>query len=196
MFESQGVIELVDSKKRLRKKVLAKLNALSIQQRAKINQDLHEQLFQRPEWKRASTIGVTINFEYEWDTWTIIEQAWREHKKVVVPKCNPTDKSMTFYQIQTKDDLAVQYYNLMEPIEARTNSVNKKLIDLLIVPGVVFDDHHYRIGHGGGYYDRFLTDFSGDTISLVWQGQMIAKIMTESFDQPIKQLIVSHQSSD
>ena len=196
MFELRGVIELLDQKKQLRKKFLAKLNALSIQHRAKINRDLHAQLFQQTEWKQASTIGVTISFEHEWDTWPIIEKAWQDHKSVVVPKCNPIDKTMTFYQIKTEDDLEVQFYNIMEPIETRTNSVNKQAIDLLIVPGVVFDDYHYRIGHGGGYYDRFLADFSGDTVSLVWQGQMIAKIMTESFDQPIKQLIVSHQSSD
>lgn len=196
MFELRGVIELLDQKKQLRKKFLAKLNALSIQHRTKINRDLQAQLFQQTEWKQASTIGVTISFEHEWDTWAIIEKAWQDHKSVVVPKCNPVDKTMTFYQIKTKDDLEVQFYNIMEPIETRTNSVNKQAIDLLIVPGVVFDDHHYRIGHGGGYYDRFLADFSGDTVSLVWQGQMIAKIMTESFDQPVKQLIVSHQSSD
>ncbi|GAA4066184.1 5-formyltetrahydrofolate cyclo-ligase [Amphibacillus indicireducens] len=187
---------MVDSKKRLRKKFSAKLNALSTEQRAKINRDLHAQLFQQTEWKQASTIGVTISLEHEWDTWTIIEQAWQEHKRVVVPKCNPTDKSMTFYQIETKDDLAIQFYNLMEPIETRTIRVNKQAIDLLIVPGVVFDDRHYRIGHGGGYYDRFLADFSANTVSLVWQGQMISKIKNEPFDQPVKQLLVSQQSDD
>lgn len=186
-----GAIQLIQSKKRLREDFLAKLHDLSSDQRAVINADLQTQLFNQPAWENANTIGVTISLKHEWDTWPIIEKAWQQNKKVVVPKCNPVDKSMTFYQIEEKADLEIQFYHLMEPIEARTSKVNKQAIDLLIVPGIVFDDNNYRIGHGGGYYDRFLVDFNQHTVSLAWQGQMIDEIMTDSFDQPVKGLIIA-----
>lgn len=186
-----GAIRLSQSKKKLREACLVKLRSLSSEQRVAINNDLQTQLFEQPAWKNAKTIGITVSLKHEWDTWPIIEKAWHQNKQIVVPKCNPVDKSMTFYRIETKDDLEIQYFNLKEPIEARTCKVNKESIDLLIVPGVVFDHKNYRVGHGGGYYDRFLEDFNADTVSLAWHGQIIDQIMIESFDQPVKKLIVA-----
>ncbi|WP_440895852.1 5-formyltetrahydrofolate cyclo-ligase [Amphibacillus sp. Q70] len=178
-------------KTNLRNDYLTKLKQLSVEQRTMINHQLQKKLFQQPQWIKADTIGVTMNQDHEWETWPIIERAWQENKKVAVPKCNPKLKQMTFYQINGYDDLAIQFYNLMEPIIEKTEMVIKTDIDLLIVPGIVFDHYHYRIGHGGGYYDRFLADFKQATISLAWQGQVIEKIEVESFDQPVQKLIIA-----
>lgn len=180
-----------DLKIKLRNNYLTKLKRLSTDKRARINHQLQEKLFQQSQWIKADTIGITIGQDHEWETWPIIERAWQENKKVAVPKCNPKLKQMTFYQIKQYDDLAIQFYDLMEPVIEKTEQVIKTNLDLLIVPGIVFDHSHYRIGHGGGYYDRFLTDFNQATISLVWQGQMIDKIEIEPFDQPVQELIIA-----
>lgn len=191
LFLTIGVIRMVHSKKVLREKMLSRLKNLSKSKREEINTDLHKQLFIQSDWQQAKTIGITISLNHEWDTWPIIEKAWQEKKKVVVPKCNPIDRSMTFHQISSKDDLEVQYYHLMEPIESKSKKVSADQIDLLIVPGVVFDHNHYRIGHGGGYYDRYLSKVDLQTISLVWHGQLVDKIEINQYDQPVSKLIVS-----
>jgi len=178
-------------KKVLRKEYLAKLKNLAPKQRELINHQLQKELFQHPKWQKAKTIGITISQSHEWDTWPIIERAWQENKNVVVPKCYPENKQMTFYQIKDKDDLAVQFYNLLEPLVDKTIEFQERAIDLLIVPGLIFDHNHYRIGHGGGYYDRFLMDFEQDTISLVWQGQLVEKIKNAPYDQRVKELIIA-----
>lgn len=175
----------------LRSQIKRKLVELTELKRKSIQVELQQKLMQSLHWKEAKVIGITISVGYEWDTKQLIQEAWHQGKKVVVPKCNPKEKSLTFYQLEAFDQLETVYYQLQEPNPMITRKVSSNEIDLLIVPGLLFDDAHYRIGHGGGYYDRFLESFSGKTVSLAWVEQVIPSIPTEPFDIPVNELIVS-----
>ncbi len=64
------------------------------------------------------------------------------------------------------------------------------------MPGVVFDTDGYRIGYGGGYYDRMLADYSGATISLCSERQLIQQIPRESYDLSVEQIITEERTID
>ena len=67
-------------------------------------------------------------------------------------------------------------------------------VDLIIVPGVAFDKCGYRIGYGGGYYDRFLSNLDHVTkISLAFNMQLIDKIPTDHFDIPVNYIITEKE---
>lgn len=148
-----------------------------------------ERLLNSSLWQSASQIGVTMARGFEWDTRPIIETAWKQNKEICVPKCNPQKREMTFYHLQNFDQLEVVYYHLLEPNPEQTVLANKEDIDLLIVPGIVFDKYGYRIGFGGGYYDRFLAEFTGKTASLVSTKQLVERLPAEAFDVPVQQLV-------
>jgi 5-formyltetrahydrofolate cyclo-ligase len=78
---------------------------------------------------------------------------------------------------------------LFEPITDETLSVKKNEIDLQIVPGLVFSDEGYRIGFGGGYYDRYMSDYNGATLSLAFVTQTSHKIPVEGHDIPVSKII-------
>lgn len=177
------------NKQSLRKQMIHQLKLINPEEKLAIGKQLTTHLFNTSIWKDASVIGVTVSQNFEWDTKTIIEQAWEERKKVTVPKCNITNKQLSFYQIKTKTDLEHGYANIMEPIIAQTKKVDKQLIELLIVPGIMFDKHGYRIGFGGGYYDRFLSSFTGITVSLAHTKQIINSLPVEVYDIPVQFLI-------
>ena len=61
-------------------------------------------------------------------------------------------------------------------------------LDLLIVPGLAFSKNGYRIGFGGGYYDRFLSAFDGKTVSLVFGEQFNDQWTPDVFDIPIDKI--------
>ena len=113
------------------------------------------------KWAEAKTIGITLSMENEVNTYPIIEKAWKEGKRVVVPKCNKETRTMSFRQISNFDQLETVYMNLREPIPALTEEVNADEIDLQIVPGVAYTERGERIGYGGGYYDRYLVHYKG-----------------------------------
>ncbi|CQR46847.1 5-formyltetrahydrofolate cyclo-ligase family protein [Paraliobacillus sp. PM-2] len=181
---------MVNQKSVLREETKQKLIQLSQEKKQIIQEKLYSKLWVTPDWNQAEIIGLTISQGYEWDTKPIIEEAWKQGKKVVVPKCYPKQKHLIFYQLEDFNQLETVYYQLQEPDPNQTIEISSDCIDLVIVPGLVFDYNHYRIGHGGGYYDRFLENFKGTTISLAWSEQLIRSIPVEPFDISINELIV------
>lgn len=165
------------------------MESLSVETRSNIERRLRENLFSTTAWQKANTIGVTISLGAEWDTSHIIEKGWQLGKKICVPKCYPEEKKLVFYELESFEQLEIGFYNLKEPNVEKTKEVEKDEIELLIVPGVVFDKEGYRIGFGGGYYDRFLVDFSNKTISLAWSGQVVASLPIEEHDIAVGHVI-------
>lgn len=179
-------------KKELRTLTLKKLADLSEPAFiAAVEQILHG-LFNHPKWKDAKTIGVTVSRGKEIPTRPIIEQAWKEGKRVTVPKCHPKEKQLDFRHLTAFDELESVYYGLLEPIVDKTENINKGNIDLIIVPGVVFDPTGFRIGFGGGYYDRFLKNYHGATIALLLSEQLVEELPVEPHDIPVQTLITEY----
>ncbi|ASN05230.1 5-formyltetrahydrofolate cyclo-ligase [Virgibacillus necropolis] len=177
------------NKSELRNKAITYLKSLSDEEKLAVEGKITNQLIQSDLWKKSSSIGITISQGFEWNTKTIIDTAWKEDKQVSVPKCDPSIKALTFYQLKTYEQLEVVYYNLKEPDPSISKFIEKNQLDLLIVPGLVFDQKGYRIGFGGGYYDRFLKDFSNTTVSLVSNDQLTQEIPREEFDLPVDYIV-------
>ncbi|WP_079708499.1 5-formyltetrahydrofolate cyclo-ligase [Paraliobacillus ryukyuensis] len=179
-----------EEKQLLRRQMKDKLNQLTPDQKQTIEQRLYEKLWHNDSWKAAKSIGITISQGYEWDTTPIIQKAWEQGKRVVVPKCFPKEKQLVFYQLNDFQQLESVYYGLLEPNPETSEKVLSNQIDLLLVPGLVFDKNLYRIGHGGGFYDRYLTSYDGKTISLIWREQLIEHIATKPYDIPVDDLLI------
>lgn len=135
------------------------------------------------------TIGLTISSFPEVDTEEIIRALWEMGKTVVVPKCTSKDRTMTFYHIDSYEQLETVYMNLKEPNPKVTTAISSDAIELLIVPGIVYNRSGYRIGYGGGYYDRFLSTYHGLTMSLAFNMQVIDEVVREPYDLPVDCLI-------
>lgn len=126
---------------------------------------LLNKLLETPEWKQAQTIATTVSGGIEVPTEPIIKAALAAGKKVYLPKTMPK-RQMAFLPFNGADSLVKSDYGLMEP-EYNEELVNQEP-DLVLVPGLAFAvDSNYRVGFGGGYYDRFLANYQGKTIALV-----------------------------
>lgn len=179
------------TKKQLRSEMKKKLSLLNEQAYTMQSKKIAENVYRLDEWNHAQVIGLTISGKTEVDTYNLINRAWEENKRVVVPKCYSAEKTMTFREITSFEQLEIVYYGLREPIVNETTEVKQHEIDLLFVPGVCFTKAGFRLGHGGGYYDRYLATFMGETISLVFPIQLIEDIPIEPFDIPVQKIITS-----
>lgn len=177
------------NKKKLRNSLIVQLNNQSKKDRKRTEQNLTDHLLQSELWNKSKTVGITISQAIEWDTRSIIQEAWNQGKTVCVPKSYPADRKLLFYKITSFEQLEIAYYSLQEPIPEKTQQMKNVQIDLLIVPGLVFDKFGYRIGFGGGYYDRFLTDYPNETCSLLWTEQLVDQLPSEPHDIPVNYLI-------
>ena len=150
-------------------------------------------LYNDEDWLNAKVIGITISKEPEVDTYQIIRKAWEAGKEVVVPKCNPKDKTLTFRKITEFSQLESVFYGLLEPIIEQTMEVYPEDIDLLFVPGLAYTSEGYRLGFGGGYYDRYLTSYYGKTLSLAFHFQVIPQFPIEKHDIPVSKIITNDE---
>lgn len=150
---------------------------------------LLKKLQETPEWKNAETIATTVSSLIEVPTTPIIEAAQAEGKQVYLPKTMP-HRQMAFLPFTNSDDLVRSDYGILEPV------YNEDLVnqtpDLVIVPGLAFaEDSNYRVGFGGGYYDRFLAEYPGKTVALVPSAMHFdtADWEVEDYDIKIQRLI-------
>lgn len=181
---------MVESKDSIRKAMQTAFSKLDEKEHDDISDELQAVLFASDLWKQANTIGVYLSVGSEWDTRNIVEQALAEGKRVAVPKTIPDTKGLVFYEMTDWAQIIEDgHYGLAEPDIEETDPIDKNDMDLLIVPGLVFTKNGYRIGFGGGYYDRFLTDFIHPTASLVHTRQIVDSFPIESFDIPVHYLI-------
>lgn len=177
-------------KQYLRNLILNKLKELPSQRQKNINHQIHENLFNSTYWQESSVIGITLSADPEWDTYMIIKKAWAEHKQVTIPVTNEETHTMNFYLIDSLKELKEGTYKIKEPLnQSIERYFDKKAIDLMIVPGVVFDEEGYRIGFGKGYYDRYLNGFNNNKISLLAEFQIIKQIPTNEYDISVDCLI-------
>lgn len=174
----------MNDKQELRKAVHAAIRELS--DRDQRDEKIVHTVLSLPAWQQAHTVALTLSLELEITTHPLIDAALEAGKSVFVPKV--TRQGLTFHRIRSFDDLEPGVMGILEPTTPQTN----ERIDICIVPGRVFNRSGYRIGWGGGYYDRFLATFTGTTISLAYDVQLLTDLPVEPHDIPV-QLIVTER---
>lgn len=180
---------MIVNKADYRQKAIKTLTTINQQYKAEIEQQLLCHLLATDVWIKAQTIGISISLDYEWDTEPIIRAAWEKGKDVCVPKCYPERHKMHFFKLTSFSELENVYYQLQEPNPKKAQHIKKDKIDLLIVPGLYFDSFGYRIGFGGGYYDRYLKGFENPSLSLTSTLLVESQLPRDAFDIPVKHLM-------
>ncbi|MBC9788434.1 5-formyltetrahydrofolate cyclo-ligase [Carnobacterium maltaromaticum] len=171
----------------VRVELIERLEKLSEVEKGKIEKRLVEKLLAHSWWENASTIGLTLAQALEIDTKPLIKAAWQSDKKVVVPRTKKAGQmDFVYYTPETKMERSS--FGILEPIKSLP-AVPKEQIQLLIVPGVGFNSAGYRIGFGAGYYDRYLADYQGKTISLALPQQLTNDWTVDSYDIPVQLIL-------
>ncbi len=181
----------------LRNKVKEALSTMSDNTYHSQSLAIVKKVLQEPYIIEANTIGLTISNKPEVDTFLLIEELWQLGKKVAVPKCQPKTREMSFYAIDSFAQLEIVYMHLREPIPERCEFVDANEMDVILVPGVVFDRYGYRIGYGGGYYDRYVLNYKkGKLLSMLFDEQIIDRVPTEEHDCPVDIIVTPSKRID
>ena len=173
-------------KSELRKQVLQEMKTLPREQKQFIDQTLTERLLQHPFYQEAKVIATYLSFSHEFQTQELIEQALKDGKKVLIPKTYP--KGRMNFVVYDPQQLVKTSFGLLEP-QGDLEIVDASQIDLIHVPGLAFTTEGYRIGYGGGYYDRYLKHFSGHTLSTIYPCQ-IQDFIPENHDIPVQEVLI------
>ena len=173
-------------KAELRKKILQEMKALSQEQKQAMDRVLTERFLQHPFYQEAKTIATYLSFPHEFQTQELIEQALKDDKKVLIPKTYP--KGRMEFVVYDPKQLAKTSFGLLEP-QGDLEVVEPSQIDLIHVPGLAFTREGYRIGYGGGYYDRYLEHFAGQSLSTIYPCQ-VQEFNFENHDIPVQEVLI------
>ena len=173
-------------KAELRKKILQEMKTLSQEQKQAMDRDLTERFLQHPFYQEAKVIATYLSFPHEFQTQELIERALKDGKKVLIPKTYP--KGRMEFVVYNPQQLAKTSFGLLEP-QGDLEVVEPSQIDLIHVPGLAFTTEGYRIGYGGGYYDRYLEHFAGHTMSTIHPCQ-VQEFNLEDHDIPVQEVLI------
>lgn len=151
----------MEKKALIRKEMINLLKSFDFADKSHQSQKIITKLLESEQWKSAKTVALYMPQEFEFDLHPLFEQ---DDKQIVIPK-TLADRHMIFVKYD-KNDLERTKFGILEP-----KSKNEVVSDLILVPGLAWNKEGYRIGFGAGYYDRYLTSFSGQTVSLCYDFQ-------------------------
>lgn len=129
---------------------------------------------------QAPVIFTYHSMADEVDTLDIIDTALRLNKVVLLPRCVPEERLMNWHRIHSLDDVEPGYCGILEPVDDMATQVDPLKAPstaLALVPALTVDQYGFRIGYGGGYYDRFLTTFPGVSMALTRQAQRVENLV-------------------
>ena len=142
--------------------------------------------------QQASTIMIYLDFNNEVKTDQLITKLISLRKTVTSPVTIKDERKLIPYEIiNLKEGINIGTYGIREPNKDLSNEIDVKNIDVLIVPAVAYDKNCYRLGYGGGYYDRFIERLRDDaiTIGIAFDLQLFDSIPKEEHDAQLNYII-------
>ena len=173
-------------KAELRKQVLEEMKAVPQKQKQAMDRVLTERFLNHPFYQEAKAIATYLSFTHEFQTQELIDQALKDDKKVLIPKTY--SKGRMEFVVYDPQQLKKTSFGLLEP-QGDLEVVDASQIDLIHVPGLVFTKEGYRIGYGGGYYDRYLEHFTGQSLSTIYPCQ-VQEFNSEDHDIPVQEVLI------
>lgn len=180
------------NKRELRSIYMKKRSALSENSIKSMSKLIESSLFSLDLYKNSSVIMTYVSFGNEVITENIIRNSLNLGKTIGVPITIPKTRELLVSELKNFDnELELGVYNILTPKKEYIREINPSKIDLILVPGIAFDRKGYRVGYGGGYYDRFLCKTNKDviTIALAFSMQLIDSVPKGYYDLPVNYVL-------
>ncbi len=179
-------------KAHLRKEMLSKRDKLSEKDIELKSRMIKKSLFALSEFKNANLVLFYAAFRSEVKTEKMIKEALKTGKRIALPVVSKKGDRLLISELKDYDkELAPGYYNIPEQKEKyhRLKFLNE--VDLVILPGVGFDEKGNRLGYGGGFYDRLLSETDHDItlIGLAYEVQITPRIHKSPHDVKVDKIV-------
>lgn len=177
-------------KKELRRLCKARISELPADRRTDAGTAIAEIVQSTTAYKNSHMLFIYVSTEREPDTRKLIKQAWADGKQVCVPKCLG-EGEMAACRIESMDELTPGAMGLLEPCHME-NAVPREAIDCALIPCVGAGRDGTRLGHGGGYYDRFLAGQNMTRLCLCFEAVLFETVPKDENDAGMDAVITEN----
>ena len=170
-------------KQRIRQEIRMISKGLSPEYRQEASREITLKVLKLPFWKKAKTVMAFRSMPEEPDTQALLETALREGKTLLLPRCLDGQR-MAALPVKDLAELQPGRMGIQEPPvpEERTELPEP---DLILVPCMAAAPNGIRLGHGAGYYDRFLAEHPVQTVCLCFRALLRSDLPAEDTDIPV-----------
>ena len=179
--------EISAAKKALRQELMLKRRNMDKNYKEFLDEKIYTILKSSSAIKEAKVILTYASSPIEVDTRRLIKFALSEGKTVAVPKCE--GKNMRFLSIKSLSELTVGSHGVEEPLDSE--EITDFSDSVCVTPALRFDEKGYRLGYGGGFYDRFLRNYSGTAIGICYE-EFCGSMPVGEFDISLERVITEN----
>jgi 5-formyltetrahydrofolate cyclo-ligase len=179
-------------KKQQRQEFAAKRDLLDLSQIMNKSLKIKEKFFSLSEVKKAKNIMIYISFKSEVRTREIILELLEKKKKVIVPVIDFKKNELNLSELKDyQKELVPNKLGIFQPTKEFFRLFDSRELDLVVVPGIAFDEKGNRLGFGKGYYDKFLSKLSKKTpvVALAFEDQLAKSIPKEKHDIQMHKIV-------
>lgn len=176
-------------KHQIRKKVLSLRDSISLEEKKIKDQKIRDIIIHLPEFKKAQRVLFYASYKSEVDTFALMRYSISMKKSIALPKVNRKTFQLQIFDVRDLSEVSPGYQNIPEPNLPEDRMLTMKDIDLVIVPGVAFDESCNRLGYGKGCYDKMLIDRCVPIIALAYEEQIVDKIPAELHDIKMDKIV-------
>ena len=184
------IVSFGDTKDSLRKRIVLLRECMTAPEREKASYYIFENFFKLPEYQNAERIFAFAGYGTEVSTLNSVFKMINTGKHVALPKIID-EEHMDFFEIKKISDIQKSDLGIPEPVG--DNPPVEYRPDIIIMPGIAFDEEFNRLGYGRGYYDRYLRATGYEKfvwkIALAFGCQIVGKVPADHRDIPVDMVI-------
>ena len=182
------------TKRHVRTMLLHRLKQQKEDVRVRKSNAIGRKVFRLAAFRRATVICCYVALPYEVQTRQMIERMLGRGKRVVVPVSQPRTTRLRLSEVRDPaTELSPGAFGVWEPVPSARRPVSARALDLVLVPGIAFDRRGHRLGHGHGYFDRFLARLPKDTptVGLAFRFQLVDRLPTAAHDRAVQTVLTA-----
>lgn len=178
-------------KEELREAILEERESLGKKEIAKKSELIFQRVKAAPFFREASLLVLYSPIRKEVNTESIFSLAKNLGKRTGFPVTLTSIMKLLLFEVDELEELEIGAYGINEPPFLEGNLISLDKIDLLIMPGIAFDENGYRVGYGGGYYDRLTIEdgFRAVKAALAFDLQIVKSVPHEPHDVKVDYII-------
>ena len=184
-------MSVTEEKALLRKRFQQFRISLSPQDKAELDERITAKILSDEAYRSAETVFCYVSVPQEIDTSRILADAAKCGKRIAVPRCGKNGQ-MDFHIVSSQDELVPGMYGIPEPKGSCPIYIPGP-DDLCIVPCLAADRRGFRLGYGGGYYDRYLAANPAMTIGLCYSACATDLLPNDAFDVPLQRIVTDKE---
>ena len=164
--------------------------------RAAADRKITENVLQSPAYRQAKQIFCYVSMPHEVSTRALLAAVLRDGKRLGLPVCDPETCTMAFYRLDALSELKAGAFRIPAPPVSPDRLLTPDADTLMIVPMLAYDAAGYRLGAGGGFYDRFLAEYKIKTLGICYAECRKAALPHDIYDRKLQSCVTEQKTEE